>query len=66
VSEPLTHEQLFELVADLESAVFSLRNGISDGIYALESRLLVLERKNRELRGQLAELEGRERKSFNT
>lgn len=52
-SEFLTHARLFELIADLESAMFNLRNAIVDGIYALEARNRNLERQNRELRGEL-------------
>jgi hypothetical protein len=59
MTEPLTHEQLFELIADMESAIRNLRNGVVDGLYCVESRNRVLERQNRELRGELEQLKGR-------
>ena len=59
MTEPLTHEQLFELIADMESAIRSLRNGVVDGLYCVENRNRVLERQNRELRGELEQLKGR-------
>lgn len=66
MSEPLTHDQLFELIADLESALRNLRNKVTDGIYALEGKNRILERHNRELRGRLAQLDGRTGSTFNT
>lgn len=66
MTESLTHECLFELVADLESAMLNLRNAVVDGLYALESRNSILERQNRELRGEVARLNGeRSRDRFN-
>lgn len=56
MADLLTHERLFELVADLEAALFNLRNAISDGIYALEGRNRILERQNRELKGEILRL----------
>lgn len=53
VTEPLDHERLFELIGDLEAATFNLRNAVTDGLYALEARVAILERHNRELRGKL-------------
>ena len=64
MSEPLTHNELFELIADVESALRNLRN--SDGIYALEARNMILERHNRELRGRLAQLETGRTGSYST
>ena len=56
MADLLTHERLFELVADLEAALFNLRNAISDGIYALEGRNRILERQSRELKGEILRL----------
>jgi hypothetical protein len=53
MAEPLNHERLFELIGDLEAAVINLRNAVADGIYALEARVAILERRNRELRGTI-------------
>lgn len=53
--EGLHHDRLFELIAEVEAAVQNLRNEVSDGIYALENRNLILQRENRELRGELAQ-----------
>ena len=66
MSEPLTHNELFELIADVESALRNLRNRVSDGIYALEARNMILERQNRELRGRLAQLETGRTGSYST
>ena len=66
MSEPLTHNELFELIADVESALRNLRNRVSDGIYALEARNMILERHNRELRGRLAQLETGRTGSYST
>ena len=66
MSEPLTHNELFELIADVESALRNLRNRVTDGIYALEARNMILERQNRELRGRLAQLETGRTGSYST
>ena len=66
MSEPLTHNELFELIADVESVLRNLRNRVTDGIYALEARNMILERQNRELRGRLAQLETGRTGSYST
>jgi hypothetical protein len=56
MAEELHHDRLFELIADLDAAIMNLRNAVSDGIYALEGRNRILERENRELRGEIERL----------
>ena len=63
MGDPLTHDRLFELIADVESAVLSLRNVTVDGVYALEeqlrlseARVRILERKLREAQGEIGRL----------
>ena len=56
MARELNHDKLFELIGDLEAAMFNLRNAVSDGLYALEGRNRILERQNRELRAEVARL----------
>ena len=50
------YDRLFETIADVEAAVVNHRSAVTERLYQLEGRNAILERQNRELRGEVDRL----------
>jgi DNA polymerase IIIc chi subunit len=54
--KPIPKDEIISLKGEVDDSIYALYTKMLDHIYLLENKLALLERRNRELRGQLGKV----------